>query len=509
MIVGLPWAPCSLRSPAAVVDISNHGENEMKSMKFFHQLAVTAAITFSLALCARAQTFTNLAAFNGGNGEYPNYGSMVQATNGDYYGTADRGGEYGGGVVFGVTPAGKLSALYSFCAQTHCSDGNHPWGVVLGSDGNFYGVANQGGNHIGSGTIFRVTIGGKFTTLHTFCAAGVDCTDGEFPVGLVQGSDGNFYGAASIGGGTHNGGDGGTIFEISPSGEFRKLYTFCSRSNCSDGSYPESGPMQANNGDLYGTTYDGGSQGYGVVYEITTSGTFKVLYNFCSQADCADGAGPFGGLIHDPDGNLYGTTLNGGANGYGTVFEITITGEFIVLHSFDNTDGAHPAAALVQANDGNFYGVTSNGGGSNDAGTIFEITTGGVFSSLYSLCLPSACNGYYPSSVLMQATDGTFLGTTYNGGSDGDGEVFSYSKGLGPLVKTVPVAGAAGQSVIILGNNLTGSSSVTFNGTAAEFTVVSDTYITATVPPGATTGTVSVTTPTGVLKSNPAFQVLP
>jgi uncharacterized repeat protein (TIGR03803 family) len=477
---------------------------DLHSLNFRAALAV-AAITFILAVCAQAQTFTNLAAFNGTNGQYPDYGSLIQATNGDYYGTTYSGGKYNGGTVFKVTPAGKLSDIYSFCTQIGCPDGAYPWASpVLGSDGDFYGTTTGAGS-TSAGTVFKMTLGGKLTTLYSFCPTGT-CTDGEGPVGLVQASNGNFYGTASYGGGVFN---GGTIFEISSAGEFKLLYTFCSRPNCNDGSFPLSGPMQARNGNLYGTTNTGGFHGGGIVYEITTAGLFKVLYNFCSQAGCADGSNPFDGLIHDSNGNLYGTAEWGGAYGYGTVFEITSTNEFVVLHSFDSIEGANPVSALIQASDDNFYGTTNYGGDANNAGTIFEITSGGVFSMLYSFCLPSSCTGYHPTYALAQATDGSFIGITGNGGANYDGNVFSYSTGLGPLVETVPVAAKVGKRVIILGNGLTGSSSVTFNGTAATFTVVSATEITATVPTGAGTGVVEVTTPSGVLKSNPAFQVLP
>jgi uncharacterized repeat protein (TIGR03803 family) len=472
----------------------------MKLMRFSMLLLAALAIIFSLAVRAQAQTFTNLANFNGTNGEYPYYGSLIQATNGAYYGTTNQGGKYGGGTVFKVAPAGKLSDIYSFCAMTNCKDGQYPWSsLLLGSDGNFYGTTNVGGSH-GSGTVFKMTLGGKLTTLYSFCPAH-GCTDGQYPVGLMQASNGNFYGTTSNAGA--NG--GGTIFEISPAGKFKLLYSFCS--NC-HGYAPRSGPMQASNGNLYGTTYLGGSQNGGVVYEITTAGVFKVLYNFCLKNNCADGQNPFGGLIQGSNGSLYGATGSGGANGYGEVFEITSTNEFIVLHSFDNTDGAYPQSALLQASDGNFYGTTSQSGGSSGAGTIYEITSGGVFSSLYSFCPPSRCTGYYAGYALAQASDGTLIGTTTNGGGNFQGNVFSYSTGLGPLVETVPVAAKVGKRVIILGNGLTGSTSVTFNGSPATFTVESDTYITATVPTGATTGPVSVTTPIGTLKSNPVFQVL-
>jgi uncharacterized repeat protein (TIGR03803 family) len=213
-------------------------------------------------------------------------------------------------------------------------------------------------------------------------------------------------------------------------------------------------------------------------------------------------------LIQGSNGSLYGTTELGGAYGYGTVFEIPPTGELTTLHSFDNTDGGYPVSALVQASDGNFYG-TAGGGGGIGQGTIYEITPSGLFSSLYSFCDSSICTGEGPEYALMQSTNGAFVGATVDGGTDGYGTVFSFSLGLSPLVKTVPTAARHGARVIILGNNPTGSTSVSFNGTPAPFTVVSDTEITATVPAGASSGLVAVTTLTGTLKSNPAFQVLP
>jgi uncharacterized repeat protein (TIGR03803 family) len=480
--------------------------NSTNCSLFFRAALNVAAITFSLAVCAQAQTFTTLAAFNGGNGEYPSSGSLIQATNGNYYGTAEGGGKYGWGVVFEVTPAGKLSDLYSFCSQTNCADGMSPLALVLGSDGNFYGATSLAGNNSYSGTIFKMTMGGKLTTLYSFCPAGGSCSDGQYPVGLVQASNGNIYGTTVNGGAVSY---AGTIFEISSAGKFKLLYSFCSKSNCTDGYKPLSAPTQASNGSLWGTTNGGGVHGGGSVYEITPSGLFKTLYSFCAQAKCADGQYPIGGLIQGSNGSMYGTTESGGAYGYGAVFEITSTNQFIVLHSFDNTDGANPGSALLQASDGNLYGTAIYGGGINNAGTIYEITSGGVFRSLYSFCLPSSCNGYYPEYALAQATDGTFIGATIytQGVAEGYGTVFSFSTGLGPLVETVPVAAKVGKRVIILGNGLTGSTSVTFDGTAAAFTVVSDTYITATVPIGATSGKVAVTTPAGTLYSNPAFQV--
>jgi uncharacterized repeat protein (TIGR03803 family) len=500
-----PVFPALPPQKAPVADISNHGENEMKSMRFSLPLLAALAITYSLTMRAQAQTFTTLASFGGQNGERPYHGYLIQSINGSYYGVAREGGKYGSGTFFEITPAGQLTKLYNFCSQTNCDDGSSPWsGPVLGSDGNFYGTTNFGGNY-GSGTIFKMTIGGKLTTLYSFCPGGGNCLDGEFPVGLMQASNGNFYGATGAGGSAFI---GGTLFEISAAGKFKVLHSFCS-SPCTDGDSPESGPMQAMNGNLYGTTFGGGSNAVkgGTVYEITPAGRFKMLYSFCAETNCTDGQYPLGGLTQGADGNLYGTTQSGGTYGYGTVFEITTTNQLITLHSFDATDGAYPMSALLRANDGNFYG-TAEGGGVGNGGTIYEVTPAGVFSTLYGFCTSTTCTGSNPECTLAQATNGDLIGTAENDGTDNYGTVFSFSTGLGPLVETVPAAAKVGKRVTILGNGLTGSTSVTFNGTSATFTVESDTYIKATVPAGATTGTVSVTTPTGTLNSNPVFQVL-
>jgi uncharacterized repeat protein (TIGR03803 family) len=474
--------------------------NLTQSSVAFRAATALAAITLSLAVCAQAQTFTTLANFDGDNGGSPQYGSLVQATNGNYYGTTQYGGGASdGGVFFEVTPSGELTSIYNFCSQTRCTDGKSPWsGPVLATDGNFYGTTNGGGNSENAGTIYKITLGGKLTTLYTFCPT-TPCNDGKFPLGLMQASNGNFYGVTFSGGVNNN----GTIFEFSRSGVFKVLYSFCSQANCADGSEPYSGLMQGSNGNLYGTTFEGGAYNRGIVYEISPTGQFRTIHSFCAEAKCADGDGPLAGLAEDANGNLYGTTFYGGVDSLGTVFEITATHEFIPVHTFENTDGAYPSSALILASDGNLYGTTS--ADNNGVGTIFQITARGGFHSLYTFC---ACTGANPFGALLQATDGTFYGTTIGGGTSDDGTIFSFSTGLGPLVETVPTAAKVGARVIILGNKLAGSTAVSFNGTAASFTVVSNTEIAATVPPGATTGTITVTTSTGTLNSNPGFQVL-
>jgi uncharacterized repeat protein (TIGR03803 family) len=202
---------------------------------------------------------------------------------------------------------------------------------------------------------------------------------------------------------------------------------------------------------------------------------------------------------------LYGTTIGGGTAGYGTVFQTTTGGRVTTLHSFDGTDGKEPIGALVLGTDGNLYGTTALGG-ANGYGTVFQITPSGALATIHSF---DYTDGDGPYAGLLQATNGTFYGTTYSAGADGYGTVFSLSAGLGPFVKTLPAAGKVGSTVEILGTDLTGATSVTFNGTAASFTVVSAAEISTSVPAGATTGTVQVVTPGGTLSSNVAFQVLP
>ena len=242
----------------------------------------------------------------------------------------------------------------------------------------------------------------------------------------------------------------------------------------------------------------------GTVFKITPSGTLTTLWNF----DLTHGSYPVG-LVQAADGHLYGITELGGDDNAGTVFKISTGGTLMTLLSFDATDGAYPEAALVQATDGSFYGTTGGGGsGRCDAGcgTVFKITSRGKLTPLHRFV---ETDGSDPYGGLIQGTDGSFYGTTYAGGSSSNGTVFRLSVGLGPFVKTLPTSGTVGASVIILGTNLTGTTGVSFNRTAATFTVVSSSEITTSVPTGATSGTVQVTTPSGVLLSNLAFQVRP
>ena len=495
------------------------------------KLSLWGTICLACVFCALAvvgspaETFTTLVSFNGTDGRVPR-APLVQGFNGNLFATTYLGGASDAGTVFKMSDGGKLMTLHSFCSQKSpqglCIDGVGPLaGLVLATNGDFYGTTSQGGSNSefnSGGTVFEITPGGKLTTLYNFCSltnSQGDCLDGSFPNSLMLATDGNFYGTTSNGGANQEFNFGaGTVFEITPAGKLTTLYNFCSLTNsqgdCLDGLNPGN-LVQATNGNFYGTTQQGGANDDGTVFEITPAGKLTTLYDFCSKASCPDGADPLAELVQATNGNFYGTTEYGGANNSGTVFEITAEGKLTTLYSFCKqpgcADGNNPSAELVQGTNGNFYGTTRAGGINND-GTIFEINYWGRLTTLHSF---GGADGDEPETALLQATNGQFYGTTPDGGTSGActvdcGTVFNLRVGLGPFVKTLPTSGKIGTTVIILGNNLTTATSVTFNGTPATF-AASSSEIKTNVPSGATTGRVKVTTPCRTLTSNMNFRV--
>ncbi len=444
-----------------------------------------ACAVCGMAVCAQAQTLVRVADFEGTNGSEP-FGPMIQGTDGNLYGE-----------IFRVTPGGELSSLYNFCSLPNCADGKSSSPPILGIDGNLYGVAlNSGeGSFQYSGILYKLTLAGAITTVYTFCPS-ASCVIGDIPAGIMQASDGNFYGTTPEGG-THG---SGSIFKVSSAGQYTQLHSFCAEENCTDGGTPYGAPVQGSNGNFYGVA-GGGTLGAGVLYELTPAGSYKVIHNSCYN--CIYG-GYETNPVQDALGNLFGTTAYASSYDTGTVYEITTTNQYIVLHTFPYNGGVAPGTSLTLGNDGNFYGVGLNDnfdrGGSY--GIVYEITPAGEFTSLYSF-------ETNPNGSLLQGTDGSLYGSTLGGGNGpykDYGTIFKLT-GLNPSVEPVPVRGTAGTSVLILGNGLTGASSVTFNGVEAAFTVESDTYIKVTVPKGAMTGVVSVVTPSGTLSSNPQFVV--
>jgi uncharacterized repeat protein (TIGR03803 family) len=442
------------------------------------------------AVDSPAQTFTSLANFNGANGAKPQYMSLVQGTDGNFYGTTGYGGASGLGTIFKISLGGTLTTLYSFAG----ADGANPYaGVIQATDGDFYGTTYGGGAN-GQGTVFKITLSGILTMLHSFGGS-----DGGAPsCALIQAANGNFYGTTREGGAYF----AGTVFEMTRAGKLTTLYSFGSDNG--DGNHPYAGLVQATNGNFYGTAYNGGANTYGTIFEITSTGTQKTLYSFAGP----DGAYPYAALIQATDGDFYGTTYGGTrASGDGTVFRFTPGGALTTLRSFDGQDGKEPVANLVQATNGKFYGTTEQGGvpeAGQYSGIVFGITPAGASALLIRF---ETHNGGYPLGGLLQGTDGNLYGTTTGGGSDTDGTVFSVSLGVGPFVRTLPASGNAGTAVTILGTDLTGTTSVTFNGTPAAITFVSPSEISTTVPAGASTGMVSVIVAGITLVSNVAFRV--
>lgn len=379
---------------------------------------VDAANVASISVSCTAGTVSVLHTFPTGatDGEAPD-GSLIQASDGNFYGTTSRGGASSEGTIFTITPAGSETVLHSFVSGTTdgASPSNH---LVQASVGNFYGTTNAGGI-FNDGTVFKVTSSGTETVLYSFSGLGAVAgrEDGADPFGgLIQASDGNFYGT-TIGGGANS---AGTIFKITPSGTETVLYSFAG--GATDGSTPQGGLIQASDGNFYGTTVNGGASNDGTVFRITPAGAETVLYSFVGGT--TDGAYPEDSLIHASDGNFYGTTYSGGASDAGTVFKITPSGTETVLYSFAGgaADGASPQGSLLQASDGNFYGTTTYGGASNQ-GTVFRVTSAGVETVLYSFA-GGATDGANPVGSLIQTSNGDFYGTTVYGGANGYGILF-------------------------------------------------------------------------------------
>jgi uncharacterized repeat protein (TIGR03803 family) len=456
-----------------------------------------ASAILATAIGASAQTVTTLAYY----GDYfSRFSSFTQGRDGNLYGSVIDA-DYGH--IVKITPSGALTVLHDFCPQSNCIAGSRPAGpLVLGTDGNFYGVLGDAGDTtgycgliFGCGTVFKMTPGGTVTVLHSFSG-----NDGSNPDWLIEGSDGNFYGTTTLGGGAARGFCGcGTIFKITPAGVFTTLHTFVQ----TDGDEPN-GIMQATDGNLYGTTHAGGklnrlycqTRGCGTVFKVTTGGVFTSLHSF----QVGDGALPYQPPVQASDGTFYGTTFEGANGGDGTLFSITSQGEAKTVYNFTGLSN-YPIVGLVAASDGNLYGTTQ-AGGCVDAGYIYSVSQADVVSLVYDGNCQEG-DGY--SDALLQATGGKFYGSYTNGV---ESVLYSLDVGLSPFITFVIPSGKIGQTVEILGPGFTGTTNVTFNGVAAaKFTVVSDTYMTAVVPVGATSGTVVVTTPTGALTSNPSFTI--
>jgi len=385
------------------------------------RLLILLALLAGIQMARAQSTFIPLYSFTGGNDGANPVAGLVQASDGNFYGTTHEGGTNGYGTIFRITAAKVLTPLYSF---TGGNDGANPYaGLVQASDGNLYGTTEYGGTN-DAGVVFRITTSGALTPLYSFIGG----HDGANPRGgLVQANDGNLYGTTENGGTNFD----GAIFRITTNGVLTPLYSF---TDGHDGAFPEAALVQAHGGNLYGTTYEGGTNGYGVVFRITTNGVLTPLFSF---TDAHDGAYPAASLVQANDGNLYGTTEDGGTNLAGAIFRITTNGVLTPLYSFtDGRDGASPEAALVQAHDGNLYGTTYEGS-TNGYGDIFRITTNGVLTPIYAFTDHS--DGAEPLAGLALAVDGNLYGTALGGGNSGEGTIFELA--LSPPALTILAEG--------------------------------------------------------------------
>lgn len=364
--------------------------------------ASTGALLSIIPVTAPGLSMSTLWSFADGNSGAVPYCPVAQGTDGNFYGTTTGGGTNSEGTVFKITTNGVLTTLLPF----NYTDGGNPYaGLFLGKDGFFYGTGFFGGTY-GDGTLFKVTTAGALTTLTS-----LDANNGSFPVaGMVQGSDGNFYGT-TLEGGAYN---DGTIFRMTTAGALTTLVSL----DYTVGADPSSVLVQGSDGNFYGTTEAGGANGWGTIFKMTPSGTLTLLYSFTGGND---GGSPIPGLVQAVDGNFYGTTYEEGTNGYGTVFEITSSGALTTRYSFTGgNDGGNPWGGLNQAADGNLYGTTENGG-EYSFGTVFQIAPSG---SLTTVAQFDGYSGANPGATLVQGSDGNLYGTTESGGLNNDGTVY-------------------------------------------------------------------------------------
>jgi uncharacterized repeat protein (TIGR03803 family) len=459
-----------------------------------HLRLVTLALlawAFPVAIAAHSQTYNVLynMTINSTDVWGPEWlGVFAQARDGNLYSTSQLGGTFGKGVVFRLTPAGQVTVLHSFDGTT---GGVPRGGLTLGSDGNLYGTTCQGGS-FNDGTIFKIatTGGSSYSVVHNF---NVNDGEGYCPEAApVQATDGNFYGTTS-----ESVPGSGTVYKMATNGMLKTLHVFNQAVN-RDGQTPGA-IIQGADGSFYGTTQTGGTSDDGTVFKITAASAFKLLHSFSGPN--GDGEKPTGPIIQANDGNLYGMTQTGVL-----VYRITPKGVFKSIFTLTFPTGYFPSAGLTQATDGKFYAAMELGGAGN--GTILQLTTTGMASIPHDF---DYTHGGNPEVSLFQHTNGMFYGDTTSGGSGNKpgGVLYSLDMGLHPFVTLMLTSGKVGQVIQILGNGLTGTTSVKFGSAPATFSVISDTYMTAVVPATATTGAVTVAAPSGIRLSSKKFKVVP
>jgi uncharacterized repeat protein (TIGR03803 family) len=474
-----------------------------KQRKTFRTFAAFVAAMVMLVLAgaarpAQAQTYTVITVIESGDFNNPSAQEIVQGRNGDLYTTDCCAGPVYG-VFFSATTGGTLTDVYNVDYVPY-------GGASLGTDGNFYGTNYDGGdlNTVGAcpasacGQVFKVTPGGVVTFLHDFSG---DLDGGAPESSPVEAPNGIFYGTTtSLPEPSPS--DLGVIYSVTSTGTFTVLHTFAGP----DGSNPSAQLAVGSDGNLYGGTQSGGTNNDGVLFRITPEGTYTVLHNLAGT----DGNGILSGLTLASDGNLYGVTYDGGTDNQGVIFKLTNSGVYTVIYNILNpyTGGI---TKLAQATDGKLYGLLGEGNG-----WIYSVTTSGTFTILHEFCQQTNCtDGANPGTPLVQSTDGKFYSVTSHGGDTsqcqlGCGVFYSLDMGLAPFASLVSTSGEEGAKIGILGQGFSSSSVVKFGGTeATTVTRSATTFLTATVPAAALTGAVTVTTGSTTLTSSQTFKVTP
>jgi uncharacterized repeat protein (TIGR03803 family) len=396
-----------------------------------------------------------------------------------------------------MTTGGAFSISYSFSAapRNANADGSGPMCLIVGADGAMYGTAPGAGEN-SYGTVFKYTMDGKLTTLYSF-----DESDGAYPNTLMQAANGILYGTTSMGG-AH---DNGVLFKITTAGSFTLLRSF---NRYFDVANPGAPLVQATDGNLYGTTTEGGANDMGAIYKLTTAGAFSLVYSFPTQYAGANtyGTTPSGALLQASDGNLYGAAAGGGANGAGVIYRLTLKGAVTCLYTFSalttlypetNKDGANPRCALIQSNDGCLYG-TATAGGKNGWGTVFRLVPP-VYVNAVSVA-PAIRKGGQPATLTLALCQAVPTGSsvTVNLTSNGSAVVVPatavVSGGQTGVSLPVTINGVLKQCIVTLTASAfnqpkPAGTTVTVNPVAVSSVVVSPSQA---APGAAVTGTVTL-----------------
>ncbi len=438
---------------------------------------------------AQAQAYSVVHSFSGSDGKFIT-GGIVADSAGNLYGTTNAGGSSSLGVVFELNASNGYAETILHTFAAYPSDGSNPYaGLLIDSSGNLYGTTVSGGA-CGQGTVFELTASNNYaeTLLYSFGGSLCSSSDAAYPyAGLVRDSSGDLFGTTTYGGSSNN----GAVFELTPSGGgYNESVLHSFQGPPSDGQYPQAGLAFDSSGNLYGTTVYGGSSlsSYGVVFELTASSGYtseSVLHNFSGL----DGVNPYGSLVVDSSGKVYGTTLDGGPSGLGEVFELDASNSYAltVLDSFaaPTSDGSFPYDGLFADSSGNLYGTTSLGG-SSDYGVVFELnkSNGYAETALHSFAGPPG-DGAGPVAGITQDTLGNLYGTTKSGGSSNLGTAFKIATAVpfASLTATLNVTGGTSPGFNLKADFTLGSGSPGIDPPTQALTVQIGSY-TLTIPAG-------------------------